>query len=607
MSEEELCFYLMAQKMIRSIITTLVFAAFAMASIGVAQEKTTNPTDILFEEILNEVNQNQRKDKPKQSTPTQVPIRNKAQTAPTHPAGSNLKVGPVVSQDNWGANQKPIFTTPNQTQPNNHRLPGQQVGSKTPSTSIPPGNVRSISGACSVDLIAPTDINLNQKATIRVQLKNAGIDALRNMEFIATLPEHVRFVAARPQPTKTVDGRLEFSKIQLAAQRQTFIEIDVVPTAKAPMNIGTQIRYANQSQIAINVRQPILDIQVAGPEQMILGETKEYVITVANRGDGVANNLRFTSEFPAGLQKLRSSNTMIERLEPGKTAQVRVTAQSLESGNKKIQFKLASTELEPVSRETPVVILQPEIQVLATGPSVNFLRRDGIYQIDINNPGKVDCNEVSVELAIPAEMNVSTISRRADYNEATRQLTWKFKQIPAGQKEMIQFKAQCTEEGQHSCGIIVRSNETIAKEFRLNTMVATRPDVSINITGESGPVQIGRATRFDILVENSGSRSAENVEVSVKLPVHLAPAVSEHYKINQYDNVILFSATELKPGEKKSFQFTAVGSAQGEHVVRSILNMAGSKREIIAEDSVYFFEPDQSKVGQKLEPQIRRR
>lgn len=579
------------------VITFSIVAPLSTAHSAFAQQ-TQDPTDVLFQEILRETAPRTKEIQPGSEIPAETlpAVRRQLQ-----PSRLTTNTPPIVSPRNWNSLQNPqhnpISANPIATAPR----------SETQSTANTGQNVLSSIDSISVNLIAPKDINLNQKAVIRIQLKNLGKQLVDDVKFIATLPEHVRFEASRPIPTNVSEGRLEFDTIRLTSQSQTFIEIDVVPTRKAPMNIGTQLQYINKNQIAIAVREPALELQVNGPQELILGDTKEYLITVVNRGDGIANDLRFTSEFPEGLQKLRANNTVIPQLAPGQSAQISVTAQSLSSGQKNVKFMLASTELDPISRQTAITVLQPELELTATGPSVNFLRRDGIYRIEIANPGRVDCNNVEVDLAIPAEMNVSTISREANYNEATRQLTWSFPEISAGKTEVIQLKAQFVSEGEHSCGIMVRSNQTVAKEFRLNTMVATRADVSINLSNNSGPVQLGATAAFEVVVENKGSRSAEQVEINVSLPEALAPSAGEGYEINQFDNSIKFAVGEIQPGQKKTFRFDAIGSVQGEHVVRSQLSVAGSERKIIAEDSVYVFETDQSRVGQRLEPQIRRR
>ena len=582
--------------MFRSILPFVVITILCVAN-GLDAQQTKDPTDVLFEEILGEAitskpgykfqTQNDFK-------PSNIAVEKQWGTAQV------IDNAPPPKIDN-GSFVAPTFQVPTQQVSSRYVAPQLSTASSTPQT-----NRKSVSGSIAMDLIAPRNINLNQTATIRIQLQNTGTEIVNNIKFIATLPEHARYETARPKPSTYENGQIVFSGIRMAARSNNFIEIDVVPTTKAPLNIGTQIQYTNQEEIAINVRQPELDVQVSGPERLILGESEPYTIKVTNVGDGIANNLRLTSELPEGLTKLRTANGVIEQLAPGKSAQIQVFTQAVQSGTKDVSFNLASAELKPIVRKASIAVVQPELEVSATGPSVNFLNRDGVYQIEINNPGQVDCSNVNVELNIPQQMSVTTISREAQYNENSRRLIWNFNRIPAGQNQVIQLKARCTEEGQHSSSIFVKSDQTVDKEFRINTMVATRADVSISISNDNGPIQIGAATIFNIAVENKGSRTANGVEIAVELPSALAPGVSDNYSINQYENTIQFSATDIRPGETKNYSFKAVGSAQGEQVVRSRLIMSGSEREIIAEDSVYIYESDQSKVGQKLVPQIRR-
>ena len=578
--------------------------AFAIVCLinSVHAQQTKDPTDALFEKILSEA-----------ITP-QTNVEN--QTSELAKPFLGTRTAAAV-QENWGSAQvienppqvdessfiKPKFQVPI------HQASSQFTTPAAPAAAVPnsiPKNRKSVEGSVAMELIAPRNVNLNQTATIRIQLQNTGAEDLRNLKFIATLPEHARYEIARPEPSSIEDGTIQFSGIRMAGHSNNFIEIDVVPTTKAPLTIGTQIQYTNRNEIAINVRHPELDVQVSGPQRMILGESEPYTIKVTNIGDGIANDLRLTSELPEGLTKLRATNTAIQSLAPGGSAEIQVFAQALQSGTKDVKFNLASAELDTVVRKASIAVVQPELEVAATGPSINFLDRDGIYQIEINNPGQVDCTNVDIVLNIPQEMSVSTISRQAQYNENSRRLTWNFNQIPAGQNEVIQLKAKCIAEGQHSSSIFVNSDQTVEKEFRISTMVATRADVSISISNDNGPIQIGAATVFEIVVENKGSRVANEVAISVELPASVAPGVSDDYTVDQYENTIQFSATSINPGETKTYSFKAVGSAQGEQVVRSRLKIGGSEREIIAEDSVYIYEADQSKVGQKLVPQIRR-
>ena len=211
---------------------------------------------------------------------------------------------------------------------------------------------------------------------------------------------------------------------------------------------------------------------------------------------------------------------------------------------------------------------------------------------------------MSVALAIPRGMEVTTINRQAKLDEASQTLTWKFKNIKARSNETIQLKAVSSEPGEQVCRIVVASNETRKSEFMLKTAIAARADLSIDMANNSGPVQVGSKATFDVNVVNKGSQSASDVEVTVELPPSLMVVAKDNtgVTVDEGSNSITFLSSQVKAGKKLSFNFTAVGVAKGEHVVRSALTAGGSARRIIVEESVYVYETNESRVSENLTP-----
>ena len=155
--------------------------------------------------------------------------------------------------------------------------------------------------------------------------------------------------------------------------------------------------------------------------------------------------------------------------------------------------------------------------------------------------------------------------------------------------------------------LAIRSNETQAEKIELVTEVATRADVSINLSNQGGPVEVGGKTEFVISVTNKGSSVATGVEVQVELAPALMPVQLETYVLSELDNSVRFSPIEIQPGESKEFKFAAVGVSKGEHIVRGVVTTSDSQRRLMAEDSVYVFESDQSKVSESLQPTIHKK
>jgi len=109
---------------------------------------------------------------------------------------------------------------------------------------------------------------------------------------------------------------------------------------------------------------------------------------------------------------------------------------------------------------------------------------------------------------------------------------------------------------------------------------------------------------FVVTVENKGSRRAGDVGIQVALPDSLMP-VKDDQDIAQ-GNSLVFQEPQVAPGQKVTFKFAAVGVTSGEHVVRSVLQADGSERKVIAEDTIYVYEANQTRVSESISPVIPR-
>ena len=77
----------------------------------------------------------------------------------------------------------------------------------------------------------------------------------------------------------------------------------------------------------------------------------------------------------------------------------------------------------------PLTVLQPELQISASGPNMTFVNRDGIYAIQIDNTGQVDVTDVQLDFQVPAGFEVTTVSREAQLDTETGSLLWFYERI----------------------------------------------------------------------------------------------------------------------------------------------------------------------------------
>lgn len=456
------------------------------------------------------------------------------------------------------------------------------------------------------EIRSPRFVNVNQQAQLRVDLRNMGDENVDNVKLVATLPTHAKFASSSPRPSKVEGQVLTFVIARLAGEKTQPILINVVPTEKIALNLGTQIILENIQQTVVAVRQPKFTLKINGPRQATTGKNLSHVVTITNVGDGTANNIRLNSTYPSGLEHVKSAfDGTIPSLEPGQSLDIPMNSRALKPGQGQFKVVAKSQFTKPEESMMDLVVFQPELRLSATGPKINFVERDGIYSIDVENTGEVDVTNVHLSLAVPQGMKVTTISRQAQVDAASGILTWKFKRLAAKSNEQIQLKATALKEGQQVCQIRITSDETIDKEFSLATEIRTRADVSVRIKNQTGPVQVGAKAVFVVEIENHGSRQANEVSVVVELPDSLTPVKDGRPQV-QSKNQLAFDQPMISAGEKATFTFSAVGVAKGDHVVRSTLETGSSTQKVISEDSVFVYEVDVTRVSEALSPTIPR-
>lgn len=527
--------------------------------------------------------------------------------ATNSPSSIGPRVAANVAQDE---SHVVAEVTPSQItfEPKKNQVPAFQASHARPVTTLMPlaAPIRSSSAApvAVIDVKAPEFVNVNEAATIQINIRNPGKTLLQDMKLIATLPANVK-VESKSGTIVDNDCLFKINSLQPGESRQ--MAMSVVTDVKQPLGIETALVMSNRSQIQVDIREPKLVVSIEGPQQANIGTTATHVITVANTGDGIARQVNLIADIPAALKIIQKDGFESPKsLRPGEKAQARIVTIPQAPGGAQVSFSAEGVSCIAEASTALLKVTQPELRIDAIGPDMNFVDRDGIYTIKVDNPGEVDIHNVSVEFTIPEGLKITTISRQARMNGEQRTLTWEFDKVTPQTEELIQLKAVATNEGEKLCRIRVASDETNGKEVALKTLIATRANLSIQMQNIGGPVKVGTETTFIVVVENRGNNVANNLEIEVQLPKGMRPANPKDGVADEQANAILFADSDLQPGKTREFRFTAIGVEKGEHIVRSALQTAGSKQRIIVENSVYVYEPAQARVSESLSPLLER-
>ena len=125
-----------------------------------------------------------------------------------------------------------------------------------------------------------------------------------NVVLLDTIPDGMEFVGSNPQ-AQVSGNTLTWNLTDLPANtsRQVIIRLK----AKAS---GTHVNEAlvqandgvhSQSMCTVAIGEPVLSLSQTCPSAVIVGDTSEFSVTVANTGTGKATNVQITDVVPTGM------------------------------------------------------------------------------------------------------------------------------------------------------------------------------------------------------------------------------------------------------------------------------------------------------------------
>ncbi len=440
----------------------------------------------------------------------------------------------------------------------------------------------------SLETSGPQELSKNRTATFVIHVTNAGDYLVDDSLVVVILPEHLEFVQSAPPPTEQRGRELFYRVGSLEVKQKRKIAVSTLPTRKGTASLLARLHMSASSHLAVEVREPSLQLSVAGPQQVMYGGELVHKVRVTNTGDGPVDNVHVRQVLPKGVVTHAGDGSPAEvgRLEAGESQEVYFPVLVKSTGRLEFQF-LATAEGIEKSATAHVDIQRPALDVQLEGPRVTYLKRDATYSIYLTNSGDAPAENVHVKLDLPKGIKVTALDRPAHYDQRSHELVWIFPSVGPGQRETMRLKILVVQQGAQPYRLVTTADGGLSGHAEQVTEVLSRPDLRIQIAHGGEPIHVGDQGEIAVEVENQGSQPANNVKVHVTLCDSLEAAQSNDYQI--LGEQVRFSPLSLDPGQQRVLRVRAVGKRHGEFVVRATLQCDTSVHELISETNVFIY------------------
>ncbi len=481
--------------------------------------------------------------------------------------------------------------------------------------------------------VGPSQAALGALVTYRLEIQAASAGA-RDVTVYDQLSAGLTYASSNPIAT-VVGNQLEWKLGDLRGGELRTIEVNFRAEQLGAFNNCAVARTADgqSSQDCLNTAVGASDLEVrvnvAGSDNVLVGDRVTFQITVTNRSALPVAGLMITDAFGAGLEHEAAASPIekdLGELAGGQSTTLGVTFRVVHAGRLCNRVEVRSTSGAGGSADACVTAMLPGAPPAATNPEpplrlpppptgsiqnpnqgtfdlpsrgqppvkasldVKVTGPDAPQQIDavadlgieVFNTGEGPLTNLTVTVEQDKELYPVQATSGYQWTEGG-QLYWKIPSLAAGKSASFKLNARCQKLGARACTrVTVTSAESATDEAEACLQIGNSESLlELSVNDLSDPVVAGKPLTYEIQVVNKGSAPARNVALLVVAPPELAvqrlgtTGERTTYEIDNGRNVRFKPIAELLPGEKLTFRVRVNTQKAGEVSLEALLKSDG--------------------------------
>jgi hypothetical protein len=460
------------------------------------------------------------------------------------------------------------------------------------SRSITDVAVAGHSPALRVEVAGPQAVTAGKPATYVVQVANESATAADEVTLRLALPGHVRLTGSQPsqgeaalQPSADGNTRLIWSLPQIAPRSQQQMRFAVVTMEGEAFDLGVEWTCKPATvRAAIVVKQPKLELSLAGPADMTFGEEKTFTLTVSNPGNGDAE--RVVVHVASGAAPAQPID--IGTIPAGTKKEVPLAVVASLPGEMELRASAAGEGGLAAQTAGKIMVRKAEIAIAMEGPPLKFAGTEAIYSVTVANQGTAPADGVNLALTMPA--GAKFLGGIDGAVAAGGTLKWKLASLPAGTERTYEIRLQLASAGQNRVVTVAQSAAGESATAELVTEVEAVSDLKLVVNDPAGPVATGEQAVYELQVTNRGSQAAQHVKIIMQFGDGIEPVAFEGCEARLVPGQVLCQPLpQLGAGEQVTLRVRAKALKAGTHQFRVEVTSSDDGTRLVSEGTTRFF------------------
>jgi uncharacterized repeat protein (TIGR01451 family) len=444
-----------------------------------------------------------------------------------------------------------------------------------------------------IEKVVPPEMQVGKTAQFEIRIQNTGRATARDLQVIDQVPQGTRLVNTEPRADLGERGDLVWNLAALDPGATAIVRVELVPLAEGSIGSVARVRFGADVSARTTVTKPQIKIEVAGPENVMVGEEAVLAITVSNPGSGEATGVILEADVPTNLKHPAGTELEFDvgTLKPNESRRLELSFTAAKAGPASPTLIARAAGVPAVEQAAQFEIVAPKLEIGFEGPKRRFLDRKSPYVVTVSNPGTAAAKDVEVVAYLPRGMKFVEANNHGTYDASQHAVYWSLAELPPQRSGDVQLTTVPVEAGEHLLRVEGKAQHGLADQVEETISVEGVAALSFQISDLADPLAVGGQASYEVRVINTGSKSASNVQVVAVLPAEMAAidATGPTASKLQDKRIVFQPISRLAPKEEKVFKFRAEATAAGDLRVRVQLTSDEITTPITQEESTNVF------------------
>ena len=310
-----------------------------------------------------------------------------------------------------------------------------------------------------VETTGPRTIKIETPAPYKITMQNSGDVAAKEVVVCVKVPEWAEISAAEPEVGTTrsvmIDGNpcLQWMIPTLDPKGRAEMALSVVPHKSRPFDLAVQYTHTPAtSQAMVEVQEPKLLMNLAGPDEVYFGEREVYKLTLSNPGTGDAENV-VVRLLPTSAGDEQAVSHPIGNIGAGESKVVELELTARQTNTLEIKAEADADGGLHASIDEIIVVRKAELQVAVQGPKMQYAGTPATFRVQVHNPGNATAKNVQVNALLPRGATYLSSSDGGSIDADQRKVSWTVGNLRAETDTIVAFKCLLNTPGANTAQV----------------------------------------------------------------------------------------------------------------------------------------------------------